>query len=74
MQITLMRKSIKSGKTELEYLGEKFGKVNIKQGIFHGNSISTSFCKCFDCTINLNKENGFMLQVSAKQKNKLCHI
>jgi len=37
--IGLIRKSIKSWKTQLKYLGENIGRIDIKRGIFQRDSI-----------------------------------
>ena len=40
--IDLIRNSMRSWNTELEYLGEKIAEVKIKRGIFQGDSLSPS--------------------------------
>ena len=38
--IELIRNSMRSWNTELEYLGEEIAEVDIKRGIFQGDSLS----------------------------------
>ena len=67
--IELIRNSMRSWNTELEYLGEGIAEVDVRRGIFQGDSLSPlPLCDGHDAALNSNEGGCSGLQVPTRPK------